>query len=273
MKHLQRSRSAALRAAATSRRSFLKSGALWVPAIFIPRLIRAQDPFDPFTPDPPPAAAAGSGCDALGTDSSLAGYWRLNEASGTRNDTKNTSHLTDNSTVTQAAGKIDNAALFTRANSETLSVADNANISVASDFTWSIWVYPVQVGINQGIIFKGSNFEYALLIVSSNNYWFYVKDSQVLQSANTASVNTWYHLVCGYRADTGKIWLVVNNGAAEEFTSDAPQDLTGALVFGNWSGLFWDGRMCEAALWKKRLTTAEISTLYNSGNGCRPAAV
>ena len=59
----------------------------------------------------------------------LIAYWKLDEASGTRNDSKGANHLTDNNTVTQAVGKVGNAAQFTLANSEYLSIADNADLS------------------------------------------------------------------------------------------------------------------------------------------------
>ena len=73
---------------------------------------------------------------------SLISFWELGEASGARADSHGTNHLTDNNTVTQVAGKVGDAAQFTRANSEFLSLADNASISVGNiDFTFALWTY------------------------------------------------------------------------------------------------------------------------------------
>ena len=46
----------------------------------------------------------------------LIAYWKLGEASGTRSDSKGSNNLTDNNTVTSAAGKWGTAGQFTAAN-------------------------------------------------------------------------------------------------------------------------------------------------------------
>ena len=89
--------------------------------------------------------------DALLTD--LAAYWQLDEASGGRADSIGGNDLTDTNTVTQAAGKIDTAAHFTAANNESLSIADNAALSMGDDdFTLAAWVYLDSKGPNNQII-------------------------------------------------------------------------------------------------------------------------
>ena len=73
----------------------------------------------------------------------LQAWYTLDEASGTRADSSgNGNSLTDVNTVTQAAGKLTNAAQFTRANSERLTIADNTSLSMGDiDFTLCAWVY------------------------------------------------------------------------------------------------------------------------------------
>src|SRR5688572_28354046 len=61
--------------------------------------------------------------------SGLVSWWSLNEASGTRNDSHSTNHLTDNNAVPSAAGLKGNSAAFVTAGLESLSIADNASIS------------------------------------------------------------------------------------------------------------------------------------------------
>src|SRR5574341_2164717 len=73
----------------------------------------------------------------------LISFWELEEASGTRLDaTASDNDLTDNNTVTQATGKVGNAAQFTRANTEYLSIAHNTSIACGDiDQTRCAWVY------------------------------------------------------------------------------------------------------------------------------------
>jgi hypothetical protein len=74
--------------------------------------------------------------------SGLVGYWKLNESSGTRADSSGDAYtLSDWNTVTSNPGKFGNAGQFTRANSESLYVADNANLSMTGDYTVSGWFY------------------------------------------------------------------------------------------------------------------------------------
>ena len=78
-----------------------------------------------------------SGCTLT---TSLIAHWNLDEASGTRVDAKGGNDLTDNNTVTQATGIVSNAGQFTAANSEYLSIADNAALSTGDiDFTIPLW--------------------------------------------------------------------------------------------------------------------------------------
>src|SRR6185295_10218115 len=72
----------------------------------------------------------------------LVAYWKLDETSGSRSDSFGSNTLTDNNTVGSTAGKVGNAAQFIQANTEYLSAADNAALSVADiDFTFAFWVY------------------------------------------------------------------------------------------------------------------------------------
>ena len=73
--------------------------------------------------------------------SGLIAYWTLDEASGTRVDAHGNNDLSDNNTVTSTTGKVGDAAAFATANSEYLSRADNADLSVGNiDFTFDLWL-------------------------------------------------------------------------------------------------------------------------------------
>ena len=73
---------------------------------------------------------------------SLVEAWNLQEASGNRAGAFASLTLTDNNTVTQTTGPssvIPQAALFTAANSEYLSRADEAALSLTGDWTITGW--------------------------------------------------------------------------------------------------------------------------------------
>src|SRR3989338_9836212 len=161
--------------------------------------------------------------DSLGT--SLNAFWKLDEASGTRSDSVGSNNLTDNNTVTQGTGKVGNAAQFTAANSESLSITDNTALSTGDiDFTIAAWVYLDSVSSTRGIVDKrsadaaGSNdysLRYNQLI---DRFAFYVNgvddtSKAVADNFGSPSISTWYFIVAWYTATDNTLHIQVNNGA------------------------------------------------------------
>ncbi len=221
---------------------------------------------------------------------SLVAFWKLDEASGTRNDAFSTNHLTDNNTVTQAAGigGVGNAAQFTKANSEYLSIASNAAVQTGDiDFTISLWVYLDAKSTNMGFYCKDDNTsgnrEFILYYeLSSNRFGFYVfraTDSVQLVLANnlgSPSLSTWYHIIAWHDATANTINISVNNGTANSTnTGGALQSAgTAALSVGRHGYPAFerplDGRMQYVGFWKKVLSADERTQLNNSGAGYSP---
>lgn len=212
--------------------------------------------------------------------------WHLDEASGARADaTGRGNNLTDNNTVTQAAGKIGNAAQFTRANSEYLSREDNADLTMGDiDFTFAAWFYldSKPVGAAQAILSKysgGGQDCYELyywetpdrlrLLVSSTG----ANQVEVVAAAfGSPALSTWHLVVAWHDAANDTINIQVDDGAVNSvahalgvFAGNA-QFRIGAVQFGGGSH-FWDGRIDAAHIWKRVLTAAERTELYNAGNG------
>lgn len=202
-------------------------------------------------------------------------HWKLNEASGTRNDSVGANHLTDNNTVTMQAGKIGNAAEFVSANSEYLSIADNADLSTGDiDFTIACWVKPNDVSANHGVYMKGSGYiEYMLQYEpGSGQFKFYMADlavgGNIATSGLTVSSGTWYFIVCWYDAAANTVSIRVND--VSTFTSSYSGGNTSTpsnFQIGQGFGNYWDGLIDSVTLWKRVLTGAEITTLYNGGLG------
>ena len=210
----------------------------------------------------------------------LESYWRLAEISGTRVDSHGSNDLTDNNTVPGEAGKINIAAHFDNANSESLSIADNTSLSMGDiDFAIACWVNQDTQDTREQYVTKwatGSNREYALYYVQSvDRFRFTVRD--VADTGNTnvdadnlgsPSTGTWYFIVVEHDASANTISIQVNNGTIDSAAhSGGVIDGAAAFRIGATSAEYSDGFIDEVGVWKRTLTTAERTALYNGGAG------
>ncbi len=228
-----------------------------------------------------PTSSAAKPAGASPLLASLVAYWKLDEASGTRSDSHGSCHLTDNNTVTQAGGKLANAAQFTRANSEYLSLADNASMSTGDiDFTVQAWVYLDSKPVNMFIVAKdnGSPREYRLdYVQASDRFRFFAFTSSdsvagivSADSLGAPATGTWYHLLAWHDATANTVSIQVNGGTVDAAgTVGVPSDTAASLWIGaeNGTNHFFDGRIDEVAFWKRTLTSGERSSLYAAGAG------
>lgn len=214
---------------------------------------------------------------------SLVAYWRLGEASGARVDLVSAMSLTDNNTVTQATGKVGDAAQFTAANSEWLSIADNTTLSSGNiDFTIACWVYldskPSLCGIVGKWTITGNQQEYLISYVGGGtDRFFFVASSagnnQTNRQASTfgaPSTGTWYLIVAWHDAAADTVNIQINNGTVDTTTgyTGGLFDSTAEFTVGRYNGTnYWDGRIDEVGIWKRVLTTNERTLLYNGGAG------
>lgn len=213
----------------------------------------------------------------------LISYWSLGEASGTRNDSHSTNHLTDtNSNVTQQTGKVGNAAGFAPGPPHTsLNRADNASLSVADiDFTWAFWLYMNNTTGYQAFISKDSSSNAGIEIRRESGFTqplFLIRQSNGtdclrLQHAafGTMSTATWYFILCYHDAVNNQGGILVNTALTTGATSGTPADESATLRFGQNTATTdgeLNGRLDEVAFWKRMLTADERTWLYNGGSG------
>ena len=213
----------------------------------------------------------------------LIGYWELEEASGTRNDSHGANHLTDTNTVTQGVGVVGNAALYTRANSETLVSASNAALQTGDiDLTLACWVkFNTKPG-SMGMMCKDNNGgepnnrEYQLQYAnSSGKFVFQVSGNgtatagRFADTFGTPPLDTWMFVVGWHNSVLNTINIQVNNGGV-----DTTAHTTGIFVGTNDFRLgslgttnYLDGLLDQCGLWKRVLTPVERAWLYNAGAG------
>lgn len=224
--------------------------------------------------------AGGGGSSTLLND--LVSWWALEEASGIRFDAHGSNDLTDNNTVTQLGGKINNAAQFTQANSEYLSRGAGHGLHGGDrDFTIAGWVYLdnistrmfASVGSSSGLAtaldwllhYRAANNAFRWQCCSGGGYYT-VLDT----STGVPNINTWYHLLAQYDATANELALSVNNNTFDTLGSVPGLNNTGnifGLGFPAGASSYHNGRLDEMCFWSKLLTTDERIELYNSGSG------
>ncbi len=97
----------------------------------------------------------------------------------------------------------------------------------------------------------------------------------LLHSQTPIVTATWYFLAFGYDHTNDKLWVSIDGGAAEELAGSAGmQDVAlvnlmtiGADYAGADTLTTFNGRIAKLGMWTKRLTAADITNLYNGGNG------
>lgn len=216
-------------------------------------------------------------------------YWRLDESSDgtgavTRKDwTLRGNDLTDNNTVPSTAGKIVRAGLFTSANSEYLSRADNADLSMGDvDFTLAGWVYLASKTAEMTCLGKdggGTNREYSVRYDNTQDrFRFYatpdgtgasVKNAQA-DTFGSPSTATWYFLIAEHDHTNDTLKISVNNGTANSAAiTGGVFDGTAEFDLGRLSsaGSYWNGRLDGWGVYKSLLTAQEKAWLYNGGAG------
>ena len=237
------------------------------------------------------AAAGGFSPDTEGDlESGLVAYWPMDEVSNgsgpvQRNDVRGSNHLTDNNTVTSNPGRVGNAAQFVRANTEYLSIADNADLRTGNiDYTWAVWVNPDTVAADRSIISKwnsGSNGEYLLRIdTAGGTAAFYITNGTTFTAVTRPSVFTagQWHLVIFYHDSVNDEIGISIDGDTPTTIPWANGSIGSAVPFmvgvdnGNLGVTNFDVRIDEVGFWKRVLTVQERADLWNNDNGNTCAA-
>lgn len=220
----------------------------------------------------------------MAINDNLEAWWMLNEESGTRYDVHGSNDLADNATVLYGTGNVNNAADFERDNSEFLSIADNASLSMGDiDFTLVAWIkletLPSSVASGYCIMSKddaANNREYRLGVGSDDKPAIFVADNDVDAAitawGSTISTGTWYFVVGYHDASGNEIGISVDNGTfVTAAYSGGVADSTAVFEIGalreGATTQYFDGLIDEVGVWKRKLTSTEITALYNSGSG------
>lgn len=166
-------------------------------------------------------------------------------------------------------------AVFASANSEYLQATDSSDLSIGNDQAFTLccrFKASTLNGTNRGIVSKlnadtSTGGEYELSIDTSNKLQFSVVGGTTRTNAVSASaltVDTWYIAFAYYNHASQQIKLIIDDGTpvTQAHTANI-NDSTANFEIGRKSGAtnYFNGQVSFVALWKRLLTSVEISKL------------
>jgi hypothetical protein len=220
----------------------------------------------------------------------LVAYWPLNETATSgdvtaKDESGKGNDLTSNNSVLSTAGLIGNARQFVSANQEFLSIASNADMQFGDkDFTLALWFNADDWGSYQIVAKDASGareFECSTTVSSGNNRllsaWYHSGGQVSLVFGPTAggglAAGAWHFLAFRHINSTGVITGRINTTTAtwtrpanQTWSSTSTPFHLGSRAFVPFQQYF-NGKIDECARWNRALSDAELSELYNSGNG------
>lgn len=215
----------------------------------------------------------------------LVGFWKMDEAGdAARADfAGNGNSLTESAsdTVTQVVGKFGFAGDFESGDTEYLSVADSASLSITGNLTLAAWIKPETVSSGSYNImgkWDGSNESYRLIQIDDEIRFEIDAGNQYVQTtASNLTAGTWYHVVGVYTSGNNATAKIYINGAeaTTSTTGTIPSSIgddAGAFAIGvedistSPTG-YYDGVIDEARVYNRALSNTEVSQLYNWAPG------
>lgn len=206
-------------------------------------------------------------------------WWALSEGSGDRVGSYAGITFTSINGVGNAAGvNGTTAAAFVSASLQELDTSSSSSLQMGDiDFSIAGWVY--MTSSTYGAIlnkWQGVDLEYILYFDPTISSFRFILnnasgtvDNVPSTTFGSAPLNTWYFVYAEYDATADLMKIGVNAGPLDSHAHTGGTALTTApLVIGRVdAGNFQDGRVQRCGLWKRKLTTAEVSSLYNGGLG------
>jgi len=207
----------------------------------------------------------------------LVAYWKLEETSGIRYDnTSNNNDLADNYTVTYDTGQYGNAAKFTAANTEYLSLTGGSQTGLSifdgnwATFSIAFWVKLTSIGAQQVVFNKihgGATDQSLYLYFTAGNTFSCDFYADGLTTTDTFSSGTWYHITCTYNARNKerKIYVngVLNKVGDSTGVLSGTNDDTLYLGAYNGSSSYLNGLLDDFMIFDKTLTDGEVSQVYS----------
>jgi len=185
-------------------------------------------------------------------------HWRLNETSGVRVDaTGNGNDLTDNNDVLFATGKLGNAADFDGTNWLSMDLSGEVVLSFAG------WCRFDESASTYNVILSGiASFNIQVAEVEGGFVWAAdIGGPKILGASPTGG---WDHVALVMRETEATLY--VNNVPYSLERSGTPEG-SSCLTLGSDGSNHVNGGVDSASIWSRELSAAEVTTLYNGGDG------
>jgi hypothetical protein len=237
---------------------------------------------------PPSSGAHPAYRDLVLSESSLLGYWRLGETSGTvAVDAKNGANGTyQNNVALGAAGALANDTDAAASFNGTTNKVSLPNLAAVTDFTFEGWTYLTANAVNNSNgnnTLWGTNNNMRMLVrpgagnTSSDilaGVWLNGTEYTIQPTSTQSNLNTWVHWAF---VRSGSSLVLYRNGTQVGQRSDLPAAATANLS--GWIGAqggtayYLNGRIDEIAIYTSALRPATVSAHVNAAlTGSPPAA-
>ncbi|MEI7957897.1 MAG: LamG-like jellyroll fold domain-containing protein [Verrucomicrobiota bacterium] len=199
----------------------------------------------------------------------LLAFWRLDEETGVRVDaTGNGTALSDNNGVGFTAGKIGNAASFDGSN----YLSTSQQFDPTQSYTVVCWVKLDSPTHDQDCINIGANGLFMQLDPYCNaqggpGFNPGINEGYIVGIPDWVGDDQPHFLAAMVDANTGVATLYVDGQSASQMIPSQILAIPGPLILG---GAFTNplaGWIDEVGIWNRALSDAEISRIYNNGNG------
>lgn len=201
----------------------------------------------------------------------LVSYWKLDESSGNAADSVGSNTGTNNGTVTYSTGKINNGAVF-NGSSQYFTVGT----SLLSNYTALTVAGWVKLDVNNTymrFVSKTDSSTYNQMIRLTNTgklvAHVHTTTETTITGSTTLSTGTWYHFAYTYDGSNINLYLNGSTDATQVSKTGTLPTKAQTVNIGRESAgsEYIDGMLDEIGIWSRALSGAEISELYNSGNG------
>lgn len=206
----------------------------------------------------------------------LVSYWSFD---GNSNDLHGSNNGTDNS-ITYGAGLIDDAAQTDNA-ADDITVADNASLDV-TELGISFWIKTTHSGSNVNLLSRyddatDRSFRIEMTTTGTVRGLVYLSDNTNSPTVATAASNndSWTHIVFNAYVDGSDLDVeIYRNGtlAASDTAigGSSVQQTASSLIMLGATGVvsgIGTAELDEAGYWNRRLTSTDVTDLYNGGSG------
>lgn len=212
---------------------------------------------------------------SLLADSTLKGYWRINEIGGTAvSDSSGEGHngtASRTNILSGTSGKYGACGTFVSASSDKITVSNHADFNITGNFSISAWI-KTSTNAVMGILTKGAAAAYSWGLqqngnVASISLWQQAGATfMTVNGATTVNDGNWHHVVATYDGTTLRIYTDTNVQSTTTKTGSWYNGTADIIIGGRADGAnYYNGNIDDVNFFNNKvLSTAEIAKLYQT---------